>query len=164
MNGIPQMFQQSSVIKLKDEHFVISDIGNRKRIQLVHPKFEDKHGYIMIYAAWCPHCRAKEDFWSYLADQFNNKDSPFYDQNFRIAVIDAEDPDAENIISALEVGPVPRFMHVIPNQKQYGSANLFDYQGSDLNPESLIREVCDLSPTDAMCEFQSSSLKPPPIE
>lgn len=163
-NYPPPLFQKSSVIKLNDNDFLIryNNVNDYLTIKLINPQFQGKHGYIMIYVDWCPHCRAKEDFWSYLADQFNTKKSPYYKENFRIGVIHAEDPNSENIISALDVGPVPKFMHVIPDE--HGTNNLIDYQGSDLDPKTLMQEVCDSSPTDAMCEFNADVLNPPPIQ
>ena len=160
------LFENSNVIKLDDDDFNIktSKTGH-PIVTLINDQFRNKDGYIMIYASWCPHCRAKEDFWSYLADQFN-VNPEFKKENFRIGVIDAENPKAQKVRTALQVGPIPRFMHVVPNPKRPGEETLIDYEGSDLTPESLIGEICDLSPYDTLCESKKyilSNLNPPEI-
>jgi hypothetical protein len=149
----PPMFVQSDVIQLNDDHFYFRKAKNSNNItcKIKNPEFKGKYGYIMIYSPSCPHCRTKEDFWSYLGTQFNvNPD--FADENFRIGVINGEDPNSAKIISALNVIAVPRFMHVLP------SGQLTDYRGVDISPESLIREVCDMSSDDTLCNLDSSLL------
>ena len=157
------LFENSKVIKLDDRDF---KIGHSKTgqpiVKIINDQFKNKDGYIMIYASWCPHCRAKEKFWSYLADQFNSNPE-FEKENFRIGVVDAENPQATNILQGLQVGPIPRFMHVIPDPRNPGQGDLVDYEGSDITPESLIGEICDMSPTDTLCNFNPKILHPPEI-
>jgi thiol-disulfide isomerase/thioredoxin len=155
------LFEHSPVIKLTDFDFLITEKNGRYNVKLINPQFRNKDGYIMIYASWCPHCRAKEDFWSYLAEEFNvNKNQKI---NFRIGVIDADNQIANGkVLKALEIGPIPKFMHVIPNKNANGQEDLVDYQGY-MTIESLIGEVCDMSPSDTLCNFNLKSLKPPPI-
>lgn len=159
------LFVNSNVIKLNDKDFKIYKSGETQKIKkviLTNPEFKSNHGYIMVYASWCPHCRAKEDFWSYLADQFN-KNSKYKNEHFRIGVINAEDPNSQGIVKVLDIGPIPKFLHVVPVNKYGGHGTLSDYQGDDLNPESLIREICDMSSTETLCHFDSKLLNPPPI-
>jgi thiol-disulfide isomerase/thioredoxin len=157
------LFKNSQVIKLNDKDFRISQTETgHTQVKLVNDQFKNKDGYLMIYASWCPHCRAKEDFWSYLGEQFNSNPT-FKKEGFRIGVVDSENPQAVNVLQALQVGPIPRFMHVIPDRKNFGHGNLVDYQGHDLTPESLIGEICDMSPGDTLCHFDPKVLNPPPI-
>src|ERR1700722_789747 len=144
------LFAKSSVINLNDSDFRLTKLKSGKiEPKLINSLFRGKDGYIMIYAAWCPHCQAKQQFWSYLGEQFN-RNPKFAKENFRIGAINAENPAATKIVEALKVGPIPRFIHVIPDKKT-NTGSLSDYQGSDLSPESLIREICDLSPNDTLC-------------
>lgn len=158
MNTSSSLFDNSDVIKLTDKDFFIAP----KDAKLTNKRFADKNGYIMIYASWCPHCRAKEKFWSYLATQFN-KNPEYKHEKFRIGVVDAVDANTKKITSALKVGPIPRFMHVVANPVTPGQEDLIDYEGPDLEPHSLINAVCENSPDGAMCSFNSNVLNPPPI-
>lgn len=135
------------MIKLTDKDFV----GTK----LINQRFKHKDGYIMIYAPWCPYCQQKVELWSYLAEQFNQK---FGSENFRIAVINSEDPLASSVVSALQVSGIPRFMHVIPDAK--GQGNMIDYNGADYSIESLLSEACSQSQEKRLCKFERSKLKP----
>lgn len=156
MNG-HKLFENTDVIKLTDNDFFFTP----NDVKLKNKQFSGKNGYIMIYVGWCPHCRSKEDFWSYFATQFN-KNPQYKNEKFRIGVIDVEDPAAKKVLSALKVTSMPRFVHVVVNPLTPGLEDIIDYDGN-LDPTSLIGAVCDNSPDGAMCSFDSSVLNPPPI-
>lgn len=162
------LFQNSPVIKLTDRDFKINwfnkDQSNESaRIKLIHPQFYGNDGYIMAYASWCPHCRAKEPFWNYLAKQFNLSTSPFKNENFRIAIIDGEDDEnSSQILRALKVGPIPNFQHVFSDPKNPKEADLEDYNGP-LTVEGFITEACNLSPVQSLCQVDKRRLNPPQI-
>lgn len=161
------LFQNSAVIKLTDQDFKIRwtptpDDPNRAIVKLISPQFYGKDGYIMAYASWCPHCRAKEEFWSYLAQQFN-RDPRFKSENFRIAIIDGEDDEnSSQILRALHVGPIPNFQHVFSDPHNPKEADLEDYDGP-LTLEGFVTEACNLSPAQSLCNVNRSQLKPPEI-
>ena len=140
------MFANSDLIELNDDAFTFN-----KHNRLNHLEFKGRYGYIMIYAPWCIHCQTNEEFWSYLGYQFN-KNPDFADQQFRIGIINSEDPKAKKIIQLLEVSGFPRIMHVLSD------GTLVDYKGYDLSPQSLIREVCDLSKDNTLCNFNANFL------
>ena len=62
------------------------------------------------------------------------------------------------------VGPIPRFLHVIPSPNQTGEEYIIDYQGNELTIEGLIGEICDLTPTENICNFDTQTLNSPPIQ
>ena len=157
-----KMFTNSSVIKLDDNDFkIIKNKRGHSKATVISKLFTGKDGYVMFYGDWCPHCRAKEEFWSYLAEQFN-KNPIYQNENFRIGVVDTEGQNVSKIIAALEVGPIPRFMHVLSNPQNSNEQDLIDYDG-DMSLENLIQAVCDNSATDNLCSFDQKSLNPPPI-
>lgn len=149
--------KDKAMIKLTDDDFQFKkNPDGSLAIKVINPKFKNKHGYVMFFASWCPHCQAKKDFWCYLAKQFNV--NPQYSkENFRIGCVDAENPLAASIIKALGIGPIPQFFHVFPD------GSLEKYQGQDLDPSSLINEVCSLDPQQHLCQMELSSLQPPPF-
>ncbi len=161
------LFQNSPVIRLTDRDFNIKwfnkDTANESaRIKLINPHFEGRDGYIMAYASWCPHCRAKEPFWNYLAQQFN-RSPEFQNENFRIAIIDGEDDEhSGQILRALKVGPIPRFLHVFSDTKNPSEADLEDYDGP-LTLEGFVTEACNLSPAQSLCKVDKRRFNPPQI-
>lgn len=134
------LYLDSKVIKLFDKDFVGGAVDTR----CVNENFHEKNGYIMIYAPWCPNCQNKVDFWSYMADQFNDP-SKFADENFRIGVVNCEDPNCRKISQQLKVTSIPRVIHVNEEGK------ISDYNGSDLKPKTLLSEACRISPKSKIC-------------
>lgn len=153
-----KLFQNSDVIRLTDKDFFFAP----NNVKLKNKEFANKNGYIMAYASWCPYCQAKEDFWSYLATQFN-KNPEYKKEKFRIGIIDGEDPQTKKIREALAIQGIPRFFQVVANPMTPGQEDLIDYVGEDLSPESLIMAVCENSPDGSMCQFKSDQLKAPKI-
>jgi|UniRef100_A0A6C0BKU3 thiol-disulfide isomerase/thioredoxin len=138
------LFQKTRVIKLCDDDFD-SDF------HLIHHKFKNKDGYVMIYAPWCPNCQDKVGFWSYMAEQFNDR-GRYHGENFRIGVISTTDPKAEKCVEHFQVVAIPMFFHVRPNR--LGQGVLAEYQGADLQPSSLLAEVCQESPERHLCRLK----------
>jgi thioredoxin-like negative regulator of GroEL len=130
-----------SVIKLYDDDFDFSS----SQIKLTNKQFKNKDGYVMIYAPWCPNCQNKVEFWSYLGNQLNH--NPQYKaENFRIGVVNSEDPSASQIVRHLQVNAIPRFVHIS------SGGTVSEYQGQDHSPETLIKEVCQNK--QKLCSFK----------
>lgn len=144
------LFKNTSVIKLHDKDFKYDG----DEVQLKHNAFKNKDGYVMIYAPWCPYCQSKVDFWSYMGKKFNVGEHK--SENFRIGVINATDPNAQEIVQRLHVSAIPRFVHVISNDSGYG--RLVDYNGVDTSPETLLGEVCQKSSHKRLCSFDINKL------
>ncbi len=156
------LFQKSDVIKLKDKDFKITQsLNGGAQVKLKHKDIKNKDGYVMIFASWCPHCQSKEQFWSYLATKLN-KDPTFAKENFRICIIDSQDPASEKVVQALEVGPIPKFMHIICDPKNPTEADLRDYNG-DISIEGFLKSACEESGTNNMCNVDRKKLNPPQI-
>lgn len=126
------LYEKTDVIKLQDTDFTFDPNGTAK---LTNKTFKNKDGYIMFYANWCPNCRSKVDFWSFLGKEFN-KNKIYAKENFKIAAIDSDNPLAEKITRNMNVTYIPRFVHV--NSK----GELNDYKGQDYEPNSIMSEVC----------------------
>lgn len=129
------LFLNTHLIKLTDQDFRFG----RSNVKLINKSFKRKDGYLMIYAPWCPNCRNKSDFWTYLGEKFNY-DPKYVKENFKIGVINTTDPHAERILQTLKVNAIPHFMHVTPDKE--GNGDLSDYQGQDFAPQTLMAEVC----------------------
>jgi len=156
------LFQNSHVIKLKDRDFVMDPNGTGPgSVKLRNKDFVGKDGYIMAFWQSCPHCRTKEDFWDYLATQFN-RNPQYQRENFLIAILDIEDPEAQQVVRQLEITGVPRFFHVISDPNNPRLAKIVDYQG-DLSIEGLLGAVCNHSAKGNLCGFDSKRLRPPAI-
>ena len=134
---------KNTVIKLTNKDF--------KGKKLTNKKFKNKHGYVLFYAPWCPHCQSKEAFWSYLGNQFNHSPE-FKNLDFRIGVVDVTDPKSKKTANTLDINAIPRFMHVLPDGK------LKDYKGQNLSPEALMGAVCELSGNKEICNFDANDL------
>ena len=122
-----------TMIKLTDGDFDLS----HKPPTITHPSFKGKHGYIMAYAPWCPHCQEQKKFWSYLGQKLN-RDPSYRKQEFRVGVINSSDPETRQVLQDLQVDTIPRFYHVTPKN---GRSHLTPYQGG-YTPEELLHEAC----------------------
>jgi thiol-disulfide isomerase/thioredoxin len=151
------MFKTSAVVCLKDDDFIIKD----GVVKVVNPLFAGKNGYIMFFAPWCPHCRSKEDFWSYLGSQFN-ENPEYQSENFQIGSVDCDDDETGQVCRSLEIGPIPKFFHVYSESPRSAEADLIPYEG-EMTIESLLGGACERSSDKGICNLKSTDFNPPPI-
>jgi thiol-disulfide isomerase/thioredoxin len=145
------LYPDTKVIKLTDKDFKITPEG----VKLINKQFKSCDGYVMIYAPWFHYCQLKVELWTYLGDQFNDKKN-HGNENFRIAVINSEDPKTSKIMRALGVSAFPSFMRASSDAK--GNCDLSEYAGRDISPEELIMGVCEKSPKKKICKFNAKKL------
>ena len=120
------------MIKLSDGDFEMTN----NEVKIKNSDFNNKNGYIMAYASWCPNCQNKKQYWSQMADSLNSRPK-FKGKNIRIGVISTTDPKATQITKKLNITYIPRFFNVVDGGK------MTDYEG-EYDPKSMMTHALKL--------------------
>lgn len=97
------LYKGSEVVELNAKDFTIS--GNQ--VTCNHPEFK-KDGCIMIYAPWCPHCQDKTSL-----IKFIDKYLKYHPElEFKIGVVNGDDPQNQPLTKALGLQGFPTFYHL----------------------------------------------------